>query len=374
MEPTYRSGVKYRMIFTFLILGFLFPSCNRQQTILANDGYREIEVKYAEGFKLWENDLGYKIVVRNPQDTTELLATYFLSRDTSEIQIPIKRVAVGSTTLGSFFDKLDLPESISGMTYTDFILNENIKGLISSGQISELISGGELDFEKVIANDPDCFITYSLGQSNFDRINENGIPVLLLPEHMESSPLGRAEWVKVIGCLTDRLELAKQVFDVVDTSYTAIKHKALLSSYIPEVFTGSRYKDHWYAPGNRSYIATYLRDAGANYTFKHIEGYSSAEMDLESAIVQISGADFWGMVVSQDDDYYMNQLIEEDQKYAGFNSVLNGNVFACNSKKADYFGDGVVEPHLILADLISIFHPNILPNHSYKYFEPVKEN
>ena len=40
----------------------------------------------------------------------------------------------------------------------------------------------------------------------------------------------------------------------------------------------------------------------------------------------------------------------------------------CNATFSDYFGDAVMEPHIILADLISIFHPDYVPNHTPKYF------
>ena len=333
--------------------------------------YAPVAIKYATGLRIWKSDDSLKIQIRNPQDTAELIDEYIISLSTDSAKYPIQSFALGSTTIASYFQKLNILDRIDGLTFTDLVLNKALKGQIESGQVAELTSGGELDFEKVMALNPGCLLTYVTGSSNLDRIQEQGIDVFIMPEHLESTPLGRAEWIKMVGCLSGKLEEAKLAFNKIDSAYTALKTKAALSSNIPQVFTGSRYKDHWYAPGNGSYVAAYIRDAGGQYTFKEIEGQGSAELDMEAALKQMSQADFWGLVVSQDSSYTLDQLIDKDDRYKGFPSVKNRNVFVCNSKKADYFGDAVVQPEVVLADLIAILHPNILPNHKYIYFRPV---
>mgnify|MGYP001041346435 CR=1 FL=1 len=357
-------------VLTFLIL--FVTSCQIDQKKSAHpEILRPVEVRHAKGLRIWKNESTYKIQVRNPQDTLEIIGTYFFKISGDSADIPINSFALGSTTIASYFQRLDLNDKITGLTFSNLVLNSELQARINSGVVAELTSGGELDFEKVLALNPDCFLTYSTGSSNLDRIQEQGIDVFALPEHLESTPLGRAEWIKMIGCLNGNLEESISAFEEIEGAYSDLKAQVALISTLPRVFTGSRYRDHWYAPGNESYIAAYIRDAGGNYTFRDIEGHGSAELDMEAALVQMSQSDYWGMVVSQDSAFTIDQLVEEDERYADFSSVKSGNIFVCNSKKADYFGDGVVEPHLILADLVSIFHPNVLPNHEYIYFRPV---
>jgi len=355
---------------TFLIL--LFTSCQTDQKKSAHsENLRPVEVRHARGLRIWKNDNSYKIQVRNPQDTLQIIGTYHFNISGDSADIPIKSFALGSTTIASYFPKLGLNEHITGLTFTDLVLNSELRERINSEQIIELTSGGELDFEKVLALNPGCFLTYSTGSSNLDRIQEQGIDVYALPEHLESTPLGRAEWIKMIGCLSGKLDKSISVVEEIEEAYSELKSQAAFTSSRPRVFTGSRYRDHWYAPGNESYIAAYIRDAGGDYSFRDIEGHGSAELDMEAALEQMSRADYWGMVVSQDSAFTIDQLVEEDERYRDFPSVKSNNVFVCNSKKADYFGDGVVEPHIILADLVAIFHPNVLPKHEYIYFRPV---
>jgi len=357
-------------LISFLCL--LASSCQPgQKSTVDTDDFKSVEVKHSRGLRIWKKENFLKIQVRNPQDTLQVIGTYNFKLSSDTADIPFKAFAVGSTTIASFFQKLNINDQISGLTFTNLVLNSDLKSRVDSGHIAELTSAGELDFEKVLALDPECFLTYSPGSSNLDRIQEQGIHVYAMPEHLESTPLGRAEWIKMIGCLSGNLEESIEAFNEIESAYLKLKSRAALVSQIPQVFTGSRYRDHWYAPGNESYIAAYIRDASGQYTFRDIEGHGSAELDMEAALKQMSQADYWGMVVSQDSAFTIDQLVEKDERYRNFPSVKSGNIFVCNSKKADYFGDGVVEPHLVLADLIAIFHPTLLPEHQYIYFRPV---
>lgn len=357
-------------VLSLLILS-LSACQNAENGANKEDSFQPVEINYARGLRIWQSFTQYKIEVRNPQDTLEIIGTYYFDTAGDSADIPIKSYAVGSTTLASYFQKLGLNDRVTGLTFTNLVLNSELRSRIESGQVSELTSGGELDFEKVLALNPECFLTYSSGSSNLDRIQEQGIDVYAMPEHLESNPLGRAEWIKMIGCISGNLEEGISAFNEIKEAYNDLKTQVAVISSLPRVFTGSRYRDHWYAPGNESYIASYIRDAGGQYTFRDIEGHGSAELDMEAALKQMNEADYWGLVVSQDSTFTMNQLIGRDERYRSFPSVQAGNVFVCNSKKTDYFGDGVVEPHLILADLVAIFHPNVLPNHKHIYFKPV---
>lgn len=360
----------------FICVVLLF-GCDERDPVQANGDEieGEVEVNYARGLLISEVENGFRVTVRNPQDTTEIIGVYNLVQDVKSgvdtISIPVNSVGLSSTTFVAFFDEIGEIDRISGVTFTDRVMNQNLLRNIADERVRELTSAGEVDFEKVLDVNPDIFMAYTQDESAFSRIEKNDIRVVMNMEYMESTPLGRAEWIKLAGCLTGKLDEATAKFDSIASAYLALKEKAK-SGNTPEVFTGSRYKDHWYAPGRDSYIATYIKDAGASYTFNEIEGRASAELDMESVLVSISDADYWGMVVSQEDPYTMEQLLEIDPMYERIKSVQNSNVFVCNAAKSDYFGDAVMEPHLILADLVYIFHPTLLTSHQPAYFSLVK--
>ncbi|MCA1764147.1 MAG: ABC transporter substrate-binding protein [Flavobacteriales bacterium] len=318
----------FALIFILFFFGCTEP---KPKQTFQQDGSGEVKIEYARGLLISKNGDGFEVTVRNPQDTSEILGNYSLvsKSDSGEhaIHIPIESAALSSTTFVAFFDVIEQVDRISGVTFTDRVMNANLLQNISKGKVRELT---------------------------------------------ESTPLGRAEWIKFAGCLTGKLDEATAKFDSIASAYHALKQKAE-SQERPEVFTGSRYKDHWYAPGRDSYIATYIRDAAAEYTFNEIEGRASAELDMESVLVSVSDADFWGMVVSQEKPYTMDQLLEIDPMYTRIKAVKDSSVFVCNAAKSDYFGDAVMQPHIILADLVSVFHPELLPDHEPVFFSRIKE-
>jgi len=150
-----------------------------------------------------------------------------------------------------------------------------------------------------------------------------------------------------------------------------VRNQAMLHSTLPSAFTGSRYGDFWYAPGSDSYIAKFIRDAGAIYTFDHIEGQESAELDFEQALTTISEADYWGLVVSSEERFTSKDILEMSPLYENLKAFKDNQIFICNTAEKDYFGNAVMEPHLILSDLHQIFHPNTETDSTFHYFKPI---
>ncbi len=364
------------MMIRFLPFLFLFilacSPAKTEQTEVDNTNSAQLQVKYATGFTINTSDEGYSITVRNPQDTSQILGTYSLTNlDTSGIRIPIRTAVLNSTTFGAFFDQLDALGSVKGMTYTDGVKNQRILDLIESEEIVEMISGDGLDFERLLKLNPDVVFAYSFGEADFSRYEELGIPIVLLMDYKESHPLGRAEWIKVVGCLLGKYDEADAIFQKVEEAYAKVRNQAMLHSSLPSAFTGSRYGDFWYAPGRDSYIAKFIRDAGASYTFDHIEGQESAELDFEQALVTISEADYWGLVVSSEEPFTSEDILEMSPLYENLKAFKNDQIFVCNTAEKDYFGDAIMEPHLILADLYHIFHPNAESDSTFHYFKPI---
>jgi iron complex transport system substrate-binding protein len=190
-------------------------------------------------------------------------------------------------------------------------------------------------------------------------------------EYLETSPLGRAEWVKLIGCLLDRYDEAEELFAGIEKEYLRLSELARSADYYPVVFSGSKYESKWFTPGNQSFVAQYIRDSGARYAFKHINGKGNVELDFESVLSTLAKADYWGLIVSSHEDFALSNLLKMEPRYALFNSFKEGQIFVCNTAKSDYFGDAVLEPEVVLADLIGVIHPGLLPNHVHTYFHPV---
>ncbi len=361
-----------------VLVGLSLASCAETTTQnTTNPNFEKVELDYAQGLRIWKNGYEYRVEIRNPRDTGELVKSYFFTTEQvvnkrDSISIPVKTAALNSTTFIAYFDKLGKSGLITGVTFADRMMNQNLLNQVSEGKTIELISAGELDFEKVLSLNPEVFMAYSYGDSDFSRIEDQGIPVVLNMEYLETHPLGRAEWIKLVGILTGQEQAADSIFNAVRDHYRELQNQVSFKSSLPSVFTGSRYNDIWYAPGSESYIANYIRNAGGNYVFNDLEGAGSHEIAYETALKAISDAEYWGMVTSQDDLFTMQSVLEMDEYYGTFKSFRDSNIFVCNAAKTDYFGDAVMEPHVILSDIISILHPDILPDYTGKYFRKVE--
>lgn len=362
----------------FLAIALLAIGCVHQPSDkFDNSDFEKVEINYAKGLRIWKNGADYRVEIRNPRDTAEMITSYFFtpntnSKNTDTISIPVQNAALNSTTFIAYFDKLGEADLITGVTFADRMMNKNLLDRVAANKTIELTSGGELDFEKVLSLNPDVFMAYSYGESDFSRIENQGIPVVLNMEYLEGHPLGRAEWIKLAGILTGNTVLADSIYQDIENQYLELKEKVGQASATPSVFTGSRYNEIWYAPGRDSYIANYIIDAGGDYVFKNLEGAGSHEIDYEAALKAISDADYWGMVTSHIEPFTMQTVLKMDEFYGSFKSFHDKNIFVCNAAKSDYFGDAVMEPEIILADMIAIIHPEVLPQYQSKYFHKVE--
>jgi iron complex transport system substrate-binding protein len=221
-------------------------------------------------------------------------------------------------------------------------------------------------------------MTSGFSQASFERtyrpMLDLGIPVLLNSEWMEETMLGRTEWVKVLGTLLGKEELAQKKFDEVEKKYLELAELGRNAETKPLVIGGLPYKGMWSIAGSKSYISNLLTDAGANWNWAKDTSTVSLQLDFESVYPIGVEADYWiraGSATSK------QQLLATDSRFSDFKSFQNGNVFNYNKRISpngmgnDYWESGIVNPHLILGDLISILHPE-LKNDSLFYYQKLE--
>jgi iron complex transport system substrate-binding protein len=110
---------------------------------------------------------------------------------------------------------------------------------------------------------------------------------------MEATPLGRAEWIKVVGLFMDKEMLADSIFNKIKNNYLSIKQKTFDLESKPKVIIGSNYKGIWYMPGGRSFKAQLLYDAGAKYYWSKDSSAGSLALCFENVVQVQSDVDIW---------------------------------------------------------------------------------
>lgn len=346
----------------------------------------KVEPGYATGFAV-EYHRHYKVVtVAQPWKGADTAFTYVLVQcgtpvpdgfePTQVIQVPVQRVVTLSTTYLPHLEVLGQVDALVGVDQFATVHTASVRQKIDQGYLQEFTSGSAVNLERLLAAEPDLVMAFATGTGtdNHGRLMEAGVPVAIVAEYLESSPLGRAEWLKFTALFFNQEARAEQVFNTIAQDYNALVQLTEDLEQRPTVFTGFSYEGTWYMPGGQSYAAHLLRDAGATYLWADSERAGSLPLDLEAVYDRAASADFW-INVSQD-WFSKADVIAADPRYGKFLALQAGRVFNNNARLNptggnDYWEGGLINPHWVLADLIKIFHPDLLPNHDLVYYQPL---
>jgi iron complex transport system substrate-binding protein len=323
-----------------------------------------IQPEYAKGFEIaLMSDSSYRIKLFNLESGGEPLQVINWKKK------PIERIACLSTTHIAFIQQLGHLEQLKGTGFADLIKNEEVKSKVASGQILDLSIGHETDDEKVFSIQPQLFFVYPFGGTDYRKFLDKEIGCVQISEYLETHPLGRAEWIKVFGVLLGEEVKAKQIFDDIANRYRTLVQEVKLSGQeIPTVFTGSYDSGNWYAPPGNSFASRLLSDAGARYIFSDTTTTGNLIIPFENLLKSAYNVDFWGKILAEEDEVTMTSFSGGDERLSGMKSFKIGNTFYCNTTACDYHGDAVLEPEVMLKDLIAIFHPELIGEYQAHYF------
>ena len=343
-------------------------------------------VDYAEGFTL--TDFGdYKILtVKNPWPEADVSYKYLLAEKDAEIPeslqydqkitVPLKKVVVTSTTHIPALEILKEENSLVGFPGLDHISSEEMRKLIDEGEITELGKNEAINTEVLLDLQPDAVIGFSIDGTNktFNTIQKSGIPVVYNGDWTETSPLGKAEWIKFFGAFYNKSEEAAAFFNNVSAAYEEAKKLAKNSSSQPTVISGAMYQDQWYLPSGDSWHAQFMEDANANYLYSDTEGSGSISLSFENVLEKAENADFWAGPAQ----FLTYEAMENaSQHYREFDAFQKKNIYTFASETGVtggviFYELAPLRPDLVLKDLISIFHPELLPNYETTFYKPLQ--
>lgn len=239
-------------------------------------------------------------------------------------------------------------------------------GMIAELGRSELITGvangtAAVDAESVIAGNPGVVIAGGAEDAAYAKLRDAGVPVLADAEWLEPTPLGRAEWIKVIAALTGTEAKADEVYRSVRTGYRDIAARAG-SAPVVEVLAGDMFQGGWSMPAGGGYAGRLIRDAGGTYPWAGDHRTGSLQLNLETVYTRVGRAPMW---VSTSGWRSLDDVLAADPRYGELAAVRGGQVW---STGPDYWEQGTVRPDLILADLFAILHPDLEPDHRFAFY------
>ncbi|MEY8588938.1 ABC transporter substrate-binding protein [Phocaeicola sartorii] len=374
-----------KQVTTFIFLLILLSACGgRSKTSSVFTTEKEIPLRYAENLNLSTTE-DYTIArLRNPWDTTKILHTYLLAdkdkplpEDLPEgtlVRTPLNKAIVYSSVHCGLLQQIGALKSIGGICDLKYIKLPEIKEGCQNGTITDVGNGMNPDIEKIIDLHPDAILLSPFENSGgYGRVEKLNIPIIECADYMETSALGRAEWMRFYGLLFGEAQKADSLFAEVEKNYNELKALVSPISYAPSVISELKNGSAWYVPGGKSTSARIYADAGANYVFAADEHSGSVPLAFETVFDKGQNANFWLIKYNQAIDKTYSELKRDYAPYAGFRAFKERSIYGCNTGKVAFYEDSPFHPDWLLKDLIKIFHPTLLEGYELKYFTKLAE-
>ncbi|MCG8581165.1 MAG: ABC transporter substrate-binding protein [Bacteroidales bacterium] len=335
--------------------------------------------KYAKGFEIRYFKNYRQIILNDPWgDSTknESIALYYddalkdevLKSNDYAISYPAKQWIALSSTMVNYADKLNVKSSIKGVAEPQYISDDFIQEGISNGTIKNVGMAVAPDVEVMVNLEPDFMMVSPFKDNHFAAVTSAGIPVLTNADYLEHTPLGRAEWIVFMGEVLGEGEKSKQIFKDIETAYLDVKKKVEKIEVKHSVFTGHIYQGIWYSPAGESYMANFFNDAGTDYIYKETKGTGSLSLDYETIIDKAEHTDCWVLIINYPSELTYSEVAKIDGRYTDFDAYKNRNMVVTNASNSLYFEKGLLQPHIVLSDLVYALYPDVLEGYQPSYF------
>lgn len=358
---------------TVLCAAAVLLCCCRGGTPVRLSGEEAYAPRHAEGYSIYATDGASTVIeIRNPWQGAENFSTQlFVSRggelppegfEGATVEAPVRRAVCFSSTHVAFLDALDATDAVQGVSGAEYISNEKIRERHAAGTVRDVGYDTNVNYELVASMRPDIVFIYGVGGENTavtDKFRELHIPFVYIGEYMETTPLGKAEWLVPFGELTDRREEAEALFAGIEARYDSLKMRAAAFAGRPSVMLNAPYRDVWFVPGDRSYMVRLIEDAGGSYIFAGEDSSVSRPISGETAYLAARQADVW-LNPNQATD--IEELTAQNPKFTDIRCVEQRRVYNSTRRRtpgggSDFWESGALHADRVLRDIILCLHP-----------------
>lgn len=375
------------MFRSFLILCSLFLfACNTNvEQKKQKETSTTIPLSYAKRFAIKKYADYTVLELLGNKNDAEVTASFVLyqnqkpsyQNDAYYIKTPVSRVASMSSIYTTMLQELHCEQTIVAIDNVDYYNNPYIQQQVKDKKVIELSKGPTVEIERTIALKPDLFLTFGMGNPKTDidkKLVQSNLPIAISIDHLEETPLARAEWIKFFACFFNKETLADSLFSATAKRYNDLKTIAQQNTHKPTVLTEIKYGDAWYVPSGKSYIANLINDAGGSYFWKDDQKVGSTPLSFEMVYAKAKDCDVWINLYNVNSK---KELTSYDERYGLFKAFKKGNLYNNNKTQnaggySNYWETGITHPDDVLADLIKIFAPALMPGHEFVYYKKIE--
>ena len=279
-----------------------------------------------------------------------------------------ERIVCTSATHLGFISELGMTDKVVGVCRPDRIYNLSEE---DRERITDIGDDMQPSMEQILLLNPDLVIlyTYAQGDPIPAQVEALGIPILYCNEWTETTPLARAEWIRVFGAVFGCQTKADSVFASVCDAYAQLKVDSLKFKG-KSIMSGMSWRGTWYVPAGGTFMGNLFRDAGAQYKYDNNPSTSSIPLTMEQAIQDFVQTDVWVGCEANS----LKELEAIDKKHTWFKAFQTGEVYnfrrrALPSGANDFWESATVHPERILQDLQHILEGDTTQLH---YAEKLK--
>lgn len=369
--------MKLVFLFPFVLLLLLSceePKSNPEQ--VKNDPKSLVE--FAQHFTLKKVQAGYELFILNP-DTKKIEKKYLiheakveykLQADYESIVYPVeKMITLSSTHVGSLV-KLNEENRIVGVSGMQYVYSPELHQKNKLQPIAEFTDMSTLNPERVFKTGAKLIIYSGFGNApaQESKLNQLGIHAFPNYDWRETHPLGKAEWIKVMGALTGKMDEANAYFEKVKSNYIRLQNEAKKWKSKPMILSGILIGDIWYLPAKENYLAQLIHDAHAQNVGDQTPGNASATFNLSQVLEKNKTFDFWinpGFTSEK-------KLINQNSRYQFLRPFQQKHVY-CYSHHMNFFWEySAIQPDKVLADFIEIFHNPKVTNENLYFYKQIE--
>ena len=299
-----------------------------------------------------ENTAGFNIEIQNDTSTITIYSPWQKGEVMQQLLFsqPYERIVCTSATHLGFISELGMTDKVVGVCRPDRIYNLSEE---DRDRITDIGDDMQPSMEKILLLNPDLVIlyTYAQGDPIPAQVEALGIPILYCNEWTETTPLARAEWIRVFGAVLGCPTKADSIFASVNDAYAQLKVNNLKHNG-KSIMSGMSWRGTWYVPAGGTFMGNLFRDAGAQYKYEDNPSTSSIPLTMEQAIQDFAQADVWVGCEANS----LKELEAIDKKHTWFNAFQTRQVYnfrrrALPSGANDFWESGTVHPERILQDL-----------------------
>jgi iron complex transport system substrate-binding protein len=287
-----------------------------------------------------------------------------VSADTIVVPVPVKRYSLGTFRYGRASQQLGLLDRLVAFSNHTHTTVPEILELFDTGVLTR-----NANTEAILNRRSEAHFNWHFAgrlSRTDDTFARMGVPLVDMAEHLEPTPLARAEWIKFFALFFNKEAQAEALFTSIEARYAQTAALVADVTVRPNVLVGAPNKDGWQVFGGRNVHSRFIIDAGGRYLWDdHTSTESGPTVSFEDGLTRARLADVW--LIGPDASFgpRVAEITVDDKRLQYIPAVRNGRVYVEHlnypAGPNPWWDEALVRPHLELMDHIRILHPERVP-------------